>query len=53
MPVRVAGKLRVDVTGDEAEVCGRELPLSRRALRIAERLELFEVRELAHVDLLG
>src|SRR6266852_202274 len=52
MPVGVAGKLRVDVIRDEPEVCGRELPLARRAVRIAQRLELLEVRQLTHVDLL-
>src|SRR6266545_5012803 len=53
MPVGVARKLRIDVAGDEAEVRGRELPFLRRPLRIAQRLELLEVRQLAHVDLLG
>ena len=53
VPVRVAGELRIDVAGHEPEVRRRELPLLRRARRIAQRLELLEVRELTHVDLLG
>ena len=40
----------VDAGRDEAEVGGREL--AARVRRIAARLELLEVRELAHVDLL-
>lgn len=43
----------VDVAGDEPEVGGRELPLARISVRVAPGAELFEVRELAHVDLGG
>ena len=39
--------------GHEAEVGGGELPLARDAVGVAQRLELLEVRELAHVDLRG
>ena len=53
VPVCVPGELRVDVAGHETEVRRRELPLLRRSRRIAQRLELLEVRELTHVDLLG
>src|SRR5439155_17459310 len=53
MPVGVARKLGIDVARDEAEVSGRELPLARGALRIAQRLELLEMRKLTHVDLFG
>src|SRR3954468_2456938 len=52
MPVRVSGKFGVDVARHEPEVGRRKLPLLRRALRIAQRLQLFEMRELAYVDLL-
>ena len=53
MPVGVARKLGIDVARDEAEVSGRELPLARGALRIAQRLELLEMRQLTYVDLFG
>ena len=53
VPICVAGELRIDVAGHETEVRGRELPFLRRPFRIAQRLELLEVRELTHVDLLG
>src|SRR2546428_13159696 len=53
MPVGVPRKLRIDVARHEPEVRRRELPFLRRALRIAQRLELLEVRQLMHVDLLG
>ena len=46
-----AGQLRVDVARHEPEVGGRELPLAAGGGRVAPRLELLEVRELAHVDL--
>jgi len=52
VPIGVAGKLWVDVTWYEPEVCGGELPFARRARWIAERLELLEVRQLTDVDLL-
>src|SRR5262249_62348866 len=53
VPGRVAGDAGIDVARDEAQVRGRGLPLVRRAVRVASRLELLEVRELADVDLLG
>ena len=51
VPARVWRDDRVERTGEEADVCRRELPLARVALRIAPRLELLEVREAADVDL--
>src|SRR5207247_5820744 len=51
MPARVLGHERVDIGRNEPEVRGGELPLERVASRIAERHELLQVRELAHVDL--
>src|SRR4051812_5168228 len=53
MPRSVGRELRVEVLRDEAEVCRRDLPLPRMASGIAERLELLEVGNLAHVDFLG
>src|SRR3954451_2916741 len=51
MPARVLGHGRVDVCRDEPERRGRELPLERVAVRVAERLELLQVGELPDVDL--
>ena len=52
VPGRVVRHRRVEVGGDEPEVRGRELPLAPGcASGVAPRLELLEVRELAHVDL--
>src|SRR5262249_19520724 len=51
VPVRVARQRGVEVARDETEVRGRQLPAERAAVRVAARLELLEVRELAHVDL--
>src|SRR5437762_2149659 len=51
MPGGVRWQLRVDAGRDEAEVCGRDLPLARVAVGVAESLELLEVRHLADVDL--
>src|SRR5581483_7870957 len=53
VPARVRGEGGVGVARDEAEVGGRELAPRRVALRVAQRLELLEVRELADVDLRG
>ena len=50
LPIRVTRQFRIEVARYEAEICGCELPLLRRPLGIAERLELLEMRELAHVD---
>ena len=51
VPGRVLGNGRVDVGGHEPEVRGRELPFARVPLGVAERLQLLEVGEVAHVDL--
>ena len=53
VPGRVRGRLGVDVDRDEAEVCGRELPALRVAPRVAPRLQLLQMGELADVHLRG
>src|SRR5262249_33189591 len=52
MPTRVRGNLRVDAGRHEPEVCGCELPPRGVSAGLAQRLELLEVRQIAHVDLL-
>src|SRR5207245_9419483 len=52
MPRGIVRQLGVDVGRDEAEVGGGELALPWNAIEIAERAELFEVRQLADVHLL-
>ena len=51
VPGRVGGHGRVDVGRDEPEVGGGELPLVGVPVRVAQRLELLEVGEVADVDL--
>jgi hypothetical protein len=51
VPGRVLRDGRVDVGRDEPEIRGSELPFARVAVRVAERLELLEVGEVAHVHL--
>src|SRR6478672_13471028 len=53
MPGGVVGQLGIGVRRDEPEVRGRDLPLSGVARGVAERFELLEVGDLAHVDLRG
>src|ERR671937_2379738 len=53
MPRRVLRQLGVEAGWNEAEVGGSDLPLPGVAVRIAERLELLQVRGLANVDLRG
>src|SRR6478672_6443328 len=53
MPGGVLGKLGIGVRRDEPEVRGRDLPFTGVARGIAERFELLEVGDLAHVDLRG
>src|SRR5262249_37250983 len=51
MPGSVRGDCGTNVARDETEVGRRELPLVRDAIRIAERLELLEMCNVADVDL--
>jgi hypothetical protein len=51
MPAGVLRERGVEVDRDEAEVGGRELPFARVPTRVAARLELLEVRDLAYVHL--
>ena len=53
MPGRVAGQLRVDVRGDEPEEGGCELAVARMPVRLAPAPQLFEMGDLADVDLRG
>src|SRR5581483_9174105 len=53
VPARVGGEEGVEVARDEAEERRRELPAARVPVRVAQRLELLEVGDLAHVDLRG
>jgi hypothetical protein len=52
MPGRVRGEGGVRVERNQAEVRGRDLPFAWIAVGLAERLELLEVREVAHVEAL-
>ena len=52
VPGRVLRHGGIDVGGHEAEIRGHELPAQRVPVGLAPRLELLEVRDLAHVDLL-
>src|SRR3954471_16291669 len=52
VPARVFRNGGIESGGHEPEIRRRELPLKRVAARVAERLELLEVGELADVDLL-
>jgi len=51
MPRGIARDARVGVARNESEVSRRKLPLLRSAVRFAPCLELFEMRDLAYVDL--
>jgi len=53
VPARVGREGGLGIARHQAEVGGRELAPERVPGRVAERLELLEVRELAHVDLGG
>src|SRR5207247_2914740 len=52
VPLGVVRELGIDVARNESEVGGRQLPLLRGPVGVAQRLRLLEMRELAHVDLL-
>src|SRR6185436_12543369 len=51
MPAGVGGDRWIDAEWHEPEVRGRDLPLDRVAPGIAVRRDLFEMRDLAEVDL--
>src|SRR5689334_8502337 len=53
MPGRVLRELGIQPRWDEAEVRRRDLPFARVSSGIAERLQLLEVGDFAHVDLCG
>src|SRR4051812_32897363 len=53
MPGRVLRERRIDSRRNEPEIGRCDLPLGGVALWIAERPELLEVGDLAHVDLGG
>ena len=50
-PARVRWHVWVDTERDEPEIRGRDLTFARAAARVAVRAELFDVRDLPHVDL--
>src|SRR5207247_1382170 len=51
VPRCIARYARVGVARNQSEVPRRKLPLLRDAVRFAPCLELFEMRDLAHIDL--
>ena len=53
MPARVLRHVRVDPARHQPEERGRELPPRRIAGRVAQRLQLLEMRDLLDVDLRG